>query len=136
MSSCPNVHEHPEFKASYDTTNKNQVREVAKWTRMLKSPSGHFVGEYLKHDLAGFKSAPKGRNAIKTLFILCKDCKKEIIRPNCSFCGSNEHSINDAVLLYIGEHDETYKEGKRRILQLKAPPSTQQPDKTIEYPQI
>ena len=67
MTSCPNVHEHPLFKVSYDQNNKRKKYEVEKWTRMLKSASGHEgIGERLKGDLENFKSAPRGSGVIKT----------------------------------------------------------------------
>jgi len=41
MTSCPEVHEHPEFKKVYNPRIEKQRKDVEKWKRMLKSPSGH-----------------------------------------------------------------------------------------------
>ena len=113
MNSCPEVHSHSEFLESFDSVNKRQANEIKKLKRFLKSDNGHFQGEILKGDLSKIKSFPRGRNPLKTLFVICKDCKKELINPNCSFCGYSNHSMNDAVLFFIGGHDEAYKKGKK-----------------------
>lgn len=113
MSECPEVHEHSEFKKSFDPKNQRQEKQVSKIKRLLKSNTGHHQGEILKGDLSLVKSYPRGRSPLKTLFVICKDCKKELIRPNCEFCGKSNHSANDAVLFFIGGHDEAYKKGKR-----------------------
>ena len=109
MSGCPTVHEHPEFKKSYDPSDSDQVKLINKIKRFLASPSYLSFGEYLKHALAGFKSHPHGRTNRKCVFILCRDCKAEILKKRCSFCRQEGHTMNDAVLFYsISEHDADY----------------------------
>ena len=88
MSGCPSVHEHPEFEKSFDPSQRNQDYEVTKLKRFLKADPGHFVGEELKGDAVPFKSFPRGHKDVRVLFILCKDCNKEAITPQCKFCGS------------------------------------------------
>ena len=114
MGGCPSVHEHPEFQSSFDPKDKVQSYEVEKLKNFLKSPSGHVIGEPLKGDLSPFKSFPRKHKSIRTVFILCRDCKKEALNPRCSFCGSEQHSMDDAVLFHVGSaHDQAYKEAKK-----------------------
>lgn len=114
MGGCPSVHEHPEFISSYDQKDKTQERETQKLKRFLKSDSGHSVGEQLKYELSPFKSFPRGQTSFRCIFILCKDCQKKVISPNCTFCGSNQHSMNDAVLFYADPtQDEAYRIAKK-----------------------
>lgn len=101
MNKCPEVYEHKEFKSSYDPSNKRQEKEITKIKRLLKAESGHFQGEQLKHDLSSIKSFPRGSGSLKTLFVICKDCNKELIQPNCKFCKESSHSMNDGVLFFI-----------------------------------
>ena len=116
MPNCPKVHEHPEFYIPH----KKYEKLINKLKRFLKSDSGHAIGEYKRYDLSPFKGFPKGNVNERCLFILCKDCKKEVILPNCKFCGSEEHSMNDAVLITAGNHEHVYgKEGERIIKKLK-----------------
>lgn len=115
MNKCPEVYEHKEFKSSYDPSNKRQEKEITKIKRLLKAESGHFQGEQLKHDLSSIKSFPRGRGSLKTLFVICKDCNKELIQPNCKFCKESSHSMNDGVLFFIGGHDTAYKEWSQLI---------------------
>lgn len=115
MSGCPSVHEHHEFKESFDSSSKTQNSEVAKIKRFLKADPGHSIGECLKGDLSPLKSFPRGHKDCRILFILCKDCKKEVITPNCDFCGSQNHHMDDVVLLYIADHDKAYEKGKRVV---------------------
>ena len=115
MSGCPSVHEHPEFKKSSDPNDKNQQAEIGKLKRFLKADPGHSVGEQLKHELSPFKSFPRGHKDIRILFILCKDCKKEVIKPKCDFCDSSQHLMDDAVLFYSADHEKSYKKGKEII---------------------
>ena len=121
MNNCPTVHEHPEFKKSFQVKNKNQNKEVEKLKDRLLSHCHTQPGEYLKYDFVPFKSFPRGHNPIRCLFILCRDCKKQAINPVCDFCGAEKHSMDDAVLFYISEHDKAYKkEGLRIIKEYKA----------------
>ncbi len=115
MSGCPSVHEHPELKQSFDPSNKNHNSEVTKLKRFLKADPGHSVGECLKGDLVPLKSFPRGHKDIRILFILCKDCEKKVIKPNCDFCGSSNHNMNDAVLFYVADHDKAYDKGKKIV---------------------
>jgi hypothetical protein len=115
MSGCQSVHEHPEFKESFDSSSKTHNIEVTKLKRFLKADPGYSIGEYLKGDLVPFKSFPRGHKDVRVLFILCKDCKKEAIKPNCNFCGSQFHHMDDAVLFYVADHDKAYKKGKQVI---------------------
>ena len=120
MTGCPRVHEHPEFGKSLNHRNTRQQKLLKKFKRLLISDSGHDFGEYKKGDLSPFKSYPRGNNPIRFLFILCKDCDREVIRPACEVCGTNIHSTNDAVLFFAGEHDDAYSRGKRIINQYKS----------------
>ena len=95
MRKCPTVHEHPEFVTSYDSQNVQQQKIVQKLKRYLTSDNGHFIGEQLKYEFAPFKSFPRKRNPIRCLFILCKDCKQEMIDPKCGFCQSEIFSIRE-----------------------------------------
>ena len=125
MDGCPSVHEHPEFQSSHDPKDKAQNQEVQKLRRFLKSSAGHSIGEQLRHELSPFKSFPRKHKSTRCIFILCKDCQKKIIRPNCSFCGTETHSINDAVLLCISStHDEAYQQAKKIVRKFETPPSS------------
>lgn len=118
MPACPKVHEHPVFQIP----SKNQKYEklVNKLKRFLKSDSGHSIGEYKGYNLSSFKGFPRGNIDERCVFILCKDCGKKVIFQNCSFCGTNEHSMDDAVLIMVGDHKDVYgKTGERIIEQLK-----------------
>ena len=124
MDGCPSVHEHSEFQSSYDPKDKVQNKEVRKLKRFLKSDVGHSIGEQLRYELSPFKSFPRRHKSIRCIFILCKDCQKKIIQPNCNFCGTETHSMNDAVLLCISPvHDEAYKQAKKIISKLENPPT-------------
>jgi len=117
MAKCPAIHEHQEFSKSYNSRNKKEVYETTKLKRFLKSEDGDRVGEYLKGDLAPFKSFPRGNTETRCLFILCKDCNKKLLSTKCEFCNTAIHTMNDAVLFYItSEHDETYKKGKKIVV--------------------
>ena len=125
MDGCPAVHERPEFQSSYDPKNKIQANEVQKLKRFLKSDGGHSVGEQLKYELSPFKSFPQKHKSVRCIFILCKDCQKKVIAPNCSFCGTETHSMDDAALLYINSvHDEAYRVAKKIVGKYESPPSS------------
>ena len=118
MPSCPTIHEHPSFKIP--TKNSKYPKLIKKLKRFLKSDSGHAIGEYKRYELSPFKGFPKGSVDERCLFLLCKDCKKEVMNPLCKFCGSNKHSMNDAVLVVVGNHKEVYgKKGTNLIKGLK-----------------
>ncbi len=119
MSGCPTVHEHPEFQKSFNPQDKNQVKEVIKLKRFLKSNSADFIGEDLKYEMTPLKSFPRGHKNVRCLFILCRDCKKEALDPKCSFCESSGHSMQDAVLFHINSHDSSYKEGEKAFQKYK-----------------
>ena len=123
MSECKEIHHHPEFNNSFNPKNKAQVYEVDKLKRYLKTNVAT-TGEQLKGDSVPLKSFPRGHKDIRCLFILCRDCKKEALEPKCSFCESDEHSMDDAVLFYIGAHDEAYKEGKKKFQEYKSKPKS------------
>ena len=100
----------------FDCKNKKLSNGKNKLIRFLESNSGHHVGECLKYELVPFKSFPPDRSPTKTLYIICKDCNKEVIAPKCAFCDSPSHTMDDAVLFYVGSHDKAYKEGKKTFL--------------------
>ncbi|MHC4123805.1 MAG: hypothetical protein ACYSSI_09555 [Planctomycetota bacterium] len=116
MSACPTVYEHPEFISSYNPINQRHQNIVKKLKDFLMSSSGDFIGEQLKHELSPFKSFPRGRNPMRCSFILCKNCNQVALDPKCGFCQTDMHSINDAVLFYIGEHDKVYKKEGRKLM--------------------
>ena len=123
MDGCLSVHEHPEFQSSYDPKGKVQNREIQKLKRFLKSDAGHSIGEPLRHELSPFKSFPRKHKSTRCIFILCKNCQKKIIQPNCGFCGSEAHSMNDAVLLCISPaHNEAYQQAKKIVSKFESPP--------------
>ena len=126
MGGCPSVHEHPEFQSSHDPKDKVQNQEVQKLKRFLKSDVGHSIGEQLRYDLSPLKSFPRKHKSIRCIFILCRDCQKKIVRPNCSFCGTETHSMHDAVLLGISPiHDQAYGQAKRLVSKFEeSPPSS------------
>lgn len=109
MSGCPTVHEHPEFKKSFNPQDKFQENEVKKLTRFLKSDSFASIGEDLKYELAPLKSFPRGHKNVRCLFILCQDCKGQALKPKCDFCETEIHTMNDAVLFHINSHEGSYK---------------------------
>lgn len=113
MSSCQTIFEHP----SYIPPKKQEyIKLVDNLKRLLKSDAGHSFGEYKQGDLSPFKGYPRGNVDRRCLFLLCKDCKKEVIKPNCPFCEKAEHSMNDAVLFIVGNHKEVYgSKGKKLI---------------------
>lgn len=116
MVKCLNIHEHKEFKQSYNPANTKHTYEVKKLKRFLLSDSGNAIGEYLKHGFDPFKSFPRGGVALRCLFVLCRDCKKEKLDvEKCGFCKTDEHTEQDAVLFLVGDtHEVSYgKEGKR-----------------------
>lgn len=117
MPKCPTVHELPEFKNSYDPKKREHQNEYNKILSYLKSECGHSFGEQLKYGLVPFKSFPGGHKSTRVLFLLCKDCNKEIFdEEKCPFCNEENHSMNDAVLVMIGDHPTTYeKEGVKVI---------------------
>ncbi len=120
MAFCPAVHYHSEFEKSYNPNNKKQKYEVDKLCRYLKSNCGDAAGEQLKYEFTPFKSFPRGKTDLRCLFILCKDCKAEILKKKCKFCRKSDHTMNDAVLFFIGDHNKAYQTiGKRLILQYK-----------------
>ncbi len=114
MSGCQTVYEHPKYKAP---KKKEYQALVDKLKRLLKSDAGHSFGEYKKGDLSPFKGYPRGPVDKRCLFILCKDCKKETIKPTCDFCGKNDHSMNDAVLFLVGNHKNVYGSNGKKIIQ-------------------
>ena len=123
MDGCPSVHEHPGFQSSCDSEDKVQNQEVQKLKRFLKSDAGHSIGEPLRYELSPFKSFPRKHKSVRCIFILCKDCQKKIIRPNCDFCGTQTHSMDDAVLLCISPaHDEAYRQAKKTVAKFESPP--------------
>jgi len=119
MDNGMTVHEHEEFQKSYNPKKyKKQKDQVEKIKKFLKSDCGMAWAERLKGDASPFRSFPRGHHPIRCLFMLCQECQKQAIIPNCEFCGSDEHTMQDAVLFYIAEHDKAYKkEGKRIIKQ-------------------
>ena len=121
MSGCPTVHEHPEFKKSYDPQDKHQENEVKKLKRFLKSDSFASIGEDLKYELAPLKSFPRGHKNVRCLFILCQDCKKEALKPKCSFCETDIHTMNDAVLFHINSHESSYKKEGAKVYEKYKP---------------
>jgi len=117
---CPSVYIHPEFEKSYNVSDKKQKKEYEKLVRYLKSDTGDCIGEQLKHELSPFKSFPRGHVNLRCLFVLCKDCKKEVIdKKKCGFCNNKDHTMNDAVLIFMASHDKAYKKGKKIIEELK-----------------
>ena len=38
------------------------------------------------------------------------------MNPLCKFCGSDEHSMNDAVLVVVGNHKEVYGRGGANLI--------------------
>lgn len=118
MSGCPSIHDHPEFTASFDINNKRQDYEVKKVKKFLKA-NPLSTGETLKYELSPFKSFPRGHQNTRVVFILCRDCKKEVLKPKCTFCESSEHNMNDAVLFYISSHDRAYSQGQETIIKYK-----------------
>ena len=116
MTSCPNIYEHPEFLQYCDASQKRQQNEVKKLKKFLQNVNARAVGEELKHELSPFRSFPRGDNPIRCLFILCRDCNKELIKPICRFCNNDEHSMADAVLFFIGKHEDAYRKDGRKLI--------------------
>ena len=116
MSHCPTIHEHPEFQKYYKPNDKQQEYQYNKTKRFLHSSTGHQVGEYLKHDLVPFKSFPRKGVDVRCLFVLCKNCKGEALK-NCNFCSQKGHTIDDAVLFFIGNHEKAYETTGRKIIE-------------------
>jgi len=77
MSKCPAVHEHPEFKNSFNPSHERQNKEVEKIKRFLVSDVGHQIGESLKYEFSPFKSFPRGHTNIRILFIYAKNVKEK-----------------------------------------------------------
>jgi len=121
VTRCLTIHETPEFEDSYNSDNKKQKYEVEKLRRFLKSDSGDVAGECLKYDLVPFKSFPQGDVDIRCLFILCRDCKGDVLtKDKCNFCQKEGHTMQDAVLIFVGDHKGSYKkEGKKLIHEYK-----------------
>ncbi len=118
MSACPTVHEHPEYKKVFNLKNKEHVAQRKKLKRFLTN-AGIYCGDLKKANLSPFRAFPKGNNRFRTLFLGCKECKKEVLAKKCSFCESAEHTMNDAVLFYCGLHNDVYKNGSTAIEKLK-----------------
>lgn len=119
---CPTVHEHDAFKTSYsENPSPKLVKLKDKLERFLKTSSFSSFGEYLKHDLAGFKSHPPKNDDTKIVFILCKDFKADLLKKRCGFCQEEgKHTMNDAVLFYaITDHDKDYKKAAKIAANLK-----------------
>lgn len=114
MPSCPNVHEHDVFQIP--SREKQYDKLITKLKRFLRSDAGHTIGERKKGNLSSFRGFPRGHLNERCIFIYCRDCKKEIIVPNCTVCESSEHSMDDAVLIMIGNHKEVYGETGERII--------------------
>lgn len=120
MSKCPTVHERPEFSESYNSSIKEQLKLKERITRFLSSDAGNMIGEKLKYEFVPFKSFPPGRSRVKCLFLLCKDCRGEVLRERCGFCNSSIHSKDDAVLfLMLPEEELYYKQGRLLIEKIK-----------------
>jgi len=121
VSGCPTIHEHPEFKKSFNSSDPDQVKLIEKIKKFLYSSSYMSFGEYLKYKLSGFKSHPKGRSQRKCVFILCRDCKAEVLKKRCDFCQTTGHTMNDAVLFYsISDHDADYKRANEAAFYYKS----------------
>ncbi len=82
MSKCPTVHEHPEFKNSFDSSCERQNKQVEKLKRFLTSDVGHQIGESLKYELSPFKSFPRGHIDVKdTIYSMQRVQKRSIKSP-------------------------------------------------------
>lgn len=121
MKPCPTVQRHPFFEKSYDESEKRHINKTRDLEKYLKC--GAPVGDRKNWDLNPLYGFPTGHTSIRIFFLYCKDCKKELFKNPCDFCGGTErHTMDDAVLFEIdSNHDKAYERAKKYLAAVKNP---------------
>jgi len=120
MNKCPTVHKHPIFSSSFDPANTRQAYEVNKIEKYLKD--GQKIGDYKSADLRPLVGFPREEAAkgLRIFYVLCADCDKKLFVTPCPFCGTAEHTMDDAVFFDMdSDHKKAYKNVKKNFNNLK-----------------
>lgn len=119
MPSIREIHNLPSFDKSFDSHDDQQNQVVKNFKRMLRSDIGSSLGKRLKHELKPLRSYPRGHKNFRILYLLCNDCNKEALKDPCNFCGTKDHSMDDAVFYYAFKRSKGYKKATSLFKKLK-----------------